>query len=446
METKQFEQRVAEYVAAHRMVGSNGAVLVALSGGADSVALLRVLLSMGIDCEAAHCNFHLRGEESMRDERFVRELCESLNVPLHVRDFDVEAYRRTHGVSVEMACRTLRYEWFGQLLADGNCAVVAVAHHRDDNVETFFLNALRGTGLAGLAGMRPVHGRVIRPLLCVCRADALEYLQGLGQGFVTDSTNMENDYLRNRLRNVVIPAVEQEFPAARDRISDTMNRVGEGRALYAELVERLRSEALMASPHAGVARYNLSVLRQVENRGILLYEMLKKDGFNRTQCEAVFTASVGCVFSSSTRTLYVGRDFIDIEESTIDSIEEISISLSNPNSFPDWLRMNRSAVPFAPSMVDGRNTVALHPDVLSCGRVVLRHWRKGDRLSPYGMHGSKLVSDLFADAKLSDADKKAVWLLEADGCVVWVLGLRASSHLKVELGSTDYLLLHYCSC
>jgi tRNA(Ile)-lysidine synthase len=166
-----FIRKVSQFIEEKHLLGFGDKVLVALSGGADSVALLRLLLRLGYACEAAHCNFHLRGEESVRDERFVRALAESLGVPLHVIHFDTNAYAASHNVSVEMAARELRYDWFAKLRQECGAKVVAVAHHRDDSVETFLLNLVRGTGINGLQGIRPVNGEVVRPLLCVSRAN-----------------------------------------------------------------------------------------------------------------------------------------------------------------------------------------------------------------------------------------------------------------------------------
>ena len=442
MKAKEFEQKVAAFASDQAMFSPDDKVLVALSGGADSVALLRFLLSQRVRCVAAHCNFHLRGEESNRDERFVGRLCEQLGVPLRIRHFDVGTFRHDNGMSDEMACRALRYRWFSELLETDNCSVVAVAHHRDDNVETFFLNALRGTGLAGLAGMRAVHEKVVRPLLCATRGEVLEYLHELGQEYVTDSTNRENHFLRNRLRNVVLPVLESEFPDAFERLTDTMDRVADGRALYEELVNHMEREARVKTSQ-GVIRYSLAVLRQMKNCGTLLFELLREYGFNREQCEAVFGASVGSVFLSSTKALFVGREYIEIQDKDVEQEGEIFVDFGA--GFPrPWLQVEGPEVPFSPSLVDGHATIALSAGVKACKRVVLRRWRRGDRLSPYGMRGSKLVSDLFVDAKLSAADKKAVWLLEADGLVLWVIGLRASRHYAVAPGSTGYVLLRYC--
>ena len=218
----EFAKRISAFISAHGLFTPDDRVLVTLSGGADSVALLHVLLELGYDCVAAHCNFHLRGEESMRDERFVRALCDKLGVQATFVDFDVDSYVSERKVSVEMACRELRYRWFEQMRRQFGCRVIAVAHHADDSAETFFLNLMRGTGLAGLAGIKPRNGVIVRPMLCVGRQDVEAYLAQLQQDYVTDSTNLESEYRRNKIRNIVLPALRKCFPGSDAALSATM--------------------------------------------------------------------------------------------------------------------------------------------------------------------------------------------------------------------------------
>ena len=208
---KALEKQIAQVISRHRLLpqGKERPVLVALSGGADSVALLRLLLRLGYTCHAAHCNFHLRGDESERDELFVRQLCQRLGVTLHVQDFATADYAAAHKVSIEMAARQLRYDWFKRLRAETGCQAVAVAHHRDDNVETLLLNLLRGSGLHGLTGMDYRRDGIVRPLLDVSRQQLTGYLGKLGQDYVTDSTNLQPDVRRNRLRLQVLPLLRQ---------------------------------------------------------------------------------------------------------------------------------------------------------------------------------------------------------------------------------------------
>ena len=420
------------------MSTSSGPVLVALSGGADSVALLRLLLEAGFDCHAAHCNFHLRGDESMRDERFVRDLCQRLNVPLTVRDFDVTAWQQEHGGSVEMACRDLRYAWFEQERQRQGCRLIAIAHHGDDQAETFFLNLLRGTGTRGLAGMQRLNGNIWRPLLDVSRQDILDYLTGIQQEYVIDSTNDENDYRRNKLRNLILPVLERQFPQARARILDTMNNLRDDLGLLTSLV----NEVLPDERHI-----DMEAMCSHPQASTLLYHRIRHLGFNRDQCQQAVTAiqqgNSGRQFIGKGYVMHVNRQSLDIEPMQDDTFIEIPIDLMSDVTSPVHITVSRNNVPFSPMFCDGKWKVAFNTRLPDCQRLVLRHWRQGDRIRPFGMNGSKLVSDLFTDLKLDHQAKRDVWLLEGDGQILWVLGYRASALYQVTPESQDYIMLQY---
>ena len=413
-------------------------VLVALSGGADSVALLRLLLEAGFDCHAAHCNFHMRGEESMRDERFVRDLCQRLAVPLDVKNFDVPAWQQEHGGSVEMACRELRYAWFEQKRDQEGCDLIAVAHHADDQVETFFLNLLRGTGLRGLTGMRRMNEGIWRPLLGVTRNDIIDYLAAIGQDYVTDSTNAQNDYRRNRIRNVILPLIEQQFPNARARILDTMQNLIVDHELLEYVAEdyiddyiSIDIEDFCENPYAPT----------------LLYYRIRRLGFNRDQCrqavEAARQGRSGAHFTVGDHVLAVNRYTINVMPLNPDLDAELPINLGEEREIynPIHLKMQHGGAPFNPRMCNGSDCVAFNTQLLDCHRIVLRHWRRGDRFQPFGMNGTRLVSDLFNDLKLDYFDRQNAWLLEADGEIIWVVGRRSSAHYPVEIGYQDYIIL-----
>ena len=411
-------------------------VLVALSGGADSVALLRVLLAAGCDCRAAHCNFHLRGEESMRDERFVRDLCQHLDVPLTVKDFDVAAWQQEHGGSTEMACRELRYAWFEEEFERQGCGLIAVAHHADDQVETFFLNLLRGTGLRGLTGMQRFNDAIWRPLLSVTRKDILDYLESIGQDYVTDSTNAQNDYRRNRLRNVILPFIEQQFPNARARILDTMHNLSDDH----EVLEYLVDDYITDLPFI-----NFEDLCDHPYAPTLLYYRIRRYGFNREQCrqavEAAKQEHCGRQFFAGEHVLAVDRNTFTVVPIQHDEDVEIPVDLTDDIISPIHITVYRGDAPFSPRMCFTHHRVAFNPHVLDCQRIVLRHWRQGDRIQPFGMKGTKLVSDIFNDLKLDYFEKQNAWLLEADGEIIWVVGYRSTAHYPVPIESQDYVIL-----
>ena len=433
MNQEEFINRVREGLEA--LAINHQPVLVALSGGADSVALLRALLELQCDCRAAHCNFHLRDDESFRDEYFVRQLCQRLDVPLVVKDFDVASWQQEHGGSVEMACRELRYQWFEQERQRQDCAYIAVAHHANDQVETFFLNLMRGTGIKGLTGMERLNHKVWRPLLSVTRNDIIDYLASIGQDYVTDSTNAKSTYLRNRLRNNILPIIGQQFPDAQTRIQDTMHNLRGDYSLLNSLIN-----GILPDDH----HINISSLCQQPQASTLLYHRIRHLGFNREQCDqavqAACTGHTGRLFLAGTNLLVVNRQSIDIETTHTQDIE-IPLDLHSSLDSPVHIDVIPGGTPFSPRMCDGKNSAAFSSQLLDCKHVVLRHWRRGDRFKPFGMRGSKLLSDLFADNKLDHATKHATWILEADGDIIWVLGYRSSALYPVTPESQDYLLL-----
>ena len=230
------ETIVRNYIVRHGMWKHDGSYIVALSGGADSVALLLILKNLGMSIHAAHCNFHLRGEESERDEQFCVDLCEHEGICLHRIHFDTLTYAEKHKVSIEMAARDLRYRYFAQLARDIEADGICVAHHRDDNVETLLLNLLRGSGVDGLAAIAPKNGNILRPLLCISRQDILDYLAEKGQDYITDSTNLEDDALRNKIRHHVIPLLETLNPAARENIAQSARYLRQAKQMLDDAV------------------------------------------------------------------------------------------------------------------------------------------------------------------------------------------------------------------
>ena len=308
----------------------------------------------------------------MRDERCVRALCERLNVPLAIKDFDVAAWQQEHGGSVEMACRELRYAWFEQERERQGCNLIAVAHHANDQVETFFLNLLRGTGIKGLAGMQPLSGHIWRPLLNASRQDILDYLDTKGQNYVTDSTNAENDYRRNRLRNRVLPAFEQQFPQAHARILDSMSNLRDDQDLITSLVNNILPDE---------RHIDIVALCSLPKASTLLYHRIRHLGFNREQCEQAVTAALqghsGRQFTASGLVMYINRQSIDIEPITDEFPAEIPVDLHSDILSPVHVTISHVNAPFSPLMCDGKRKVAFNTRLMDCERVVRRQAQSG---------------------------------------------------------------------
>ena len=288
--------KIRKYIFRHNLLNNDDFVLVALSGGADSVFLLRVLLHLGYNVEAIHCNFHLRGQESMRDETFVRDLCKRLKVTLHVKHFDTTDYAHTHHQSIELAARTLRYDYFEQLRQQRHATLIAVAHHRDDNVETMIWNMVRGTGLRGLRGMLPRNGFIVRPLLNISRKEIINALDDIKQDYVTDSSNLQTDYTRNKIRHEVIPLLQTLNPAAEKNLSTMMDNMQDIWSIYSQYIEEAKRTCVTEAND--MIRIDLSRLSPDAPCRTILHEILSPYGFNRTQTDDMFSALSGKVFTS----------------------------------------------------------------------------------------------------------------------------------------------------
>ena len=281
--------KVGDYIKKHKLLNANDLYLVALSGGADSVALLLLLKEAGYNVHAAHCNFHLRGAESDRDEAFCVELCQQLGVELHRAHFDTREYAELHKVSIEMAARELRYKWFDQLRQDMGAAGICVAHHRDDSVETVLLNLVRGTGLRGLTGIQPRNGFILRPFLCVSRAEIEAFLSGRGQKYVTDSTNLEADVLRNKVRLQVLPLLCELNPAVSENIQRTAENLVEAQKILDAISDNYKNSNVL----------ELSELEKYGSSEYVVFEWLKNYGFNGSQVHQILDADSGGIVSSA---------------------------------------------------------------------------------------------------------------------------------------------------
>lgn len=417
--TNLLPERVGRAItAANALSPDRGPVVVGLSGGPDSVALLAILSDLGYTCIAAHANFHLRGEESNRDASFARRMALRLRAEFVMTDFDIDAFRRQNGGSTEMACRTTRYQWMREIAAERSAQAIAVGHHRDDNVETILLNLTRGTGIAGLTGMSLRRDDIVRPLIGETRVEILEYLKIRGLDFVTDSTNGENDYLRNRLRNIAIPALTQAVPGAKDGIISTAACLDETAAICRRAVERAIADA-----SNGADRINIAALVEGwgESAAPILFEHLRADGITRSAATNIIRsrATAGAVFDGHDNTYTIGLDGVLTRRSK----ERREIP-----AFP-FAITEHPIEEFAP---EGDPAVAYFDAAILDHKLTARTWRRGDRMHPFGMRGSKLLSDLLVEARIDAADRPYVTLLIADDDeILFAGGVRASSRYAV---------------
>lgn len=440
-----FKSRIEIYIAKHGLMSKNDRVLVTLSGGADSVSLLMVLLSLGYDCVAVHCNFHLRGEESFRDQHFAEDLCRKLDVRLMVRDFDTIAYSTENGVSIEMAARTQRYSAFEELRNECGAEVIAVAHHRDDSVETVLLNLTRGTGIRGLTGIKPKNGYIVRPLLCVSKSDIEEYLKSLDQSFVTDSTNLLSDFTRNKIRLRLLPLMREINPSVEDSIMDTSMKLQQVFDVYISAV-RSGIERVSVTDN-DIIKIDIDKLRKEPSVGALLFEMLFPLGFNNSQIadiENSLLSESGKMFHSESHVVIKDRDNILISRSRVDKTKEGDISVRVCDELLielfDGRKLFFELKPSDFGVIRDSSIATLDADRVG-DVLVMRYVKSGDSFIPFGMNGRKLLSDYMTDRKFNLLQKDGQMVVCNDKDIVWVIGERIDNRYRVSNETKRILLI-----
>ena len=443
------KQKISDYISKHSLLSRDALHLVALSGGADSVALLRILRDLDYKIEAAHCNFHLRGSESDRDEAFVRQLCDSLGIKLHLIHFDTETYASVHQVSIEMAARELRYGYFRSLCKDIGAETVCVAHHRDDAVETFLMNLLRGSGIHGLTGIRPKNGPIVRPLLCVGRQDILDYLHSIGQDYVTDSTNLESIVLRNKLRLQVLPLLKQLNPKAVENIDKTANYLREAEKVYNAYfagnpdrgqVPVRNNPAQMADRYLSPVRIPLDEITKQPSPECFLHEWLAPYGFNPSQIAQILdalTGESGREFLSATHTLLIDRSQLVLEPKQAE-IKPLRIpEAGNYRFLPEIL----FSVKLTDDISISKSEECATLDAANIQfPLTVRQVVSGDAFCPFGMEGRKLVSDFLTDRKISLLEKRRQLVITAaNGDIIWLVGQRTDHRYRITASTRQVL-------
>jgi len=434
-------ETVRTYIEKHKLLIPDEPVLVGLSGGADSVALLSVLCKLGYTCIAAHCNFHLRGDESQRDETFCKELALHFQIPFHKADFETSKYAKEKHISIEMAARELRYEWFEKLRQEVDAQAIAVAHHQDDNVETLLMNLCRGTGIRGLAGIRPKNNFVVRPLLSITRNDILHWLDMHNLSHVTDSTNLSDIYTRNFIRHKVVPLLEEVNPSVSNNISRTANLLSGVESLYLYAIEEIHKKVFVKDDYISI-----TALMAYPAPEVVLYEILKPYGFNRFVVADVFSVlnkESGKSFYSSTHHLVKDRQYLQLTPIEAD-IQQRYVLSPDETIFDGAIKLSFQKREIAPdfSVEKNKNIAFLDYDKLTFP-LVLRTWEKGDRFVPFGMKGQKKISDYFSDNKYSLIDKKKAWLLCSGDDIIWIVGDRVDDRFCIKKDTKRAFIIYF---
>lgn len=417
--------------------------IIAVSGGADSIALLHAFKYLNLKIRALHCNFKLRGKESDMDEQFVKRFCDIYGIAISVKEFDTTGYAKANGVSIEMAARELRYAWFSEMKTKKKMDYIVVGHHADDLAETFFINVCRGTGIKGLTGIKPVNGDILRPLLPCSRADILKYIEDNQLGFRTDSTNNSLDYVRNRIRHQVIPVFKEINPAFRETMEDNCENLKETELIFRYGIEQLQEQVMECEENEILIDIQKTLGTPAPYT--LLYETLKPFGFNKTQISDILhshEATPGRQFIAGDHILTKGRRYWRLFNNSEHT--ETHIQIDREGEF----RINNktfrfTSVPISPDFIipQDASTACMDADK-AVFPMLIRNWQAGDYFCPIGMKKSKKkLSDFFTDQKFSAKQKKECLLLLSDNKIAWIIGSRLDERFKITSFTRNILMI-----
>ena len=433
--SKKTLRKVAQFIRDQNFPPIGTRLVVGVSGGSDSVMLLHILHNMGYQCLAAHCNFQLRGEESDEDELFVFRLTQQMNVPFYHISFNTIEYAEKEAISIEMAARDLRYNWFETLRQTLQADAIAVGHHADDAIETFFINLIRGTGLRGLTGITARNGLIIRPLLCLTRIEIEQYMLENRLSYRTDSTNHDQTILRNKVRHQLIPLFEKMNPSFRKTMKKNMEQLDEASSIIFQDVELSTSQLLQTDGE--IQTIDIRLLMQTKNPHFTLFELLHPFHFNSVTIKSIYeslTGISGKQFFSPTHRLIKDRSqlflqLIEQEKETSFLITQSTSILQINDNLTLEISQPKSSVEI--SIEKLKESIVVDADKLHFPLKV-RHPRPGDFFYPFGNTGKKKLSDFFVDQKWNLYQKEQIWLLLSGDTIVWIIGERLDNRFKVD--------------
>ena len=424
-------EHFAKYIRDNSLFGVKDKLLLAVSGGVDSVVLCELCRQCGFGFEIAHCNFQLRGEDSDNDEKFVTRLADTYGVSLHVTRFETKKIALDRKISTQEAARELRYSWFEKIRSENECRYILTAHHADDNIETVILNFFRGTGIRGVRGIEPKHGFIIRPLLFARRQELEELIQANNLEFVIDRSNLEDVYTRNYLRNQVIPMIEKAIPGLKQNVLSNISRFREVDALYLESIKLYKKKLLEFKGreiHIPVLK-----LKKVEPLYSVLFEILKVYGFTAhqvTDIMALLDAESGRYVRSATHRVIRNRQWLIIAPD--DPSETGLVIIDGPGTWEFAAgRVALDIMEGEPGQLSADNSEAFLDAKEIAFPLLLRKWKQGDYFYPLGMAKKKKLSRFFIDKKMSKTEKETTWVVEAGKKIIWVIGHRIDDRFKI---------------
>lgn len=436
------QNQFLKYIAEHNLCYSTDKILLGVSGGIDSVCMLHLFKNLNYDIAIAHCNFQLRGKESNADELFVQQLAEQLNVPFYVTRFNTEEIAKKNGISIQMAARDLRYEWFQELLQKYNFTNIAIAHNKDDVIETFFINLSRGSGIKGLTGIKPKYKEIIRPLLFASRKEITEYISTNNLEYREDSTNKSTKYSRNLIRHDIIPLFENLNPNFRETMIENIDRLIQTESIYKEALSK-ELEKIIAKQN-NKQLINIEKLQDLSSIKAYIFEILHPYGFSNTQINDILESLHGISgkkFISQTHRLIKDREYLILEEINLSKKSIYYIPTPDEDlNYPLNIEIDYFPKPNNLKF-DNNKEIALFDFNKVDFPLTLRKWKQGDYFYPLGMENIKKLSDFFIDNKFSLSEKEDTWLLESGNKIMWIIGSRIDNRFKVTERTSEVLRL-----
>jgi tRNA(Ile)-lysidine synthase len=417
--------------------------LLAVSGGLDSMVLAHLFQVTGLQFAIAHCNFQLRGQESEGDEELVQQTAAKWGVPFYTIRFNTKEFANQNHISIEMAARDLRYQWFDRLMVENGYSYLVTAHHLNDQIETFFINLARGCGIHGLTAMKHLSGKIFRPLLTISRNELEAFANENSIKYRTDSTNLDQNIIRNKIRHTLIPLFEGINPEFVQTMSKNLFYLTDTELIYEQTIEKLKCELIIKSDDCW--KIEIQKLKKRSPLKTYTYELLKPYGFDGAITEDIINALDGIsgkVFYSENFELLKDRDFLIIRKKQI--AEKVRITIQKEDS---EIRTNEFSIDFQQLKNTENFNFSREPEIASFDfdklkwPLILRNWEIGDYFYPIGMKNRKKLSDFFNDKKLSIFDKNKTLVITSGTDIIWVVGMRMDDRFKITPETKNVLII-----
>jgi len=441
-------QRFLQFIKEENLFRHTDYLLLAVSGGIDSVALCELCKQSKFNFIIAHCNFQLRGEESERDQIFVNELARKYNVPILIKKFDTYLYALENKLSIQVAARQLRYSWFNEILESKQEAettqvrakYLLTAHHLDDNIETMLMNLFKGTGITGLRGMLPKQNRILRPLLFARKKDIIEFARNNNLNYVEDSSNESDKYTRNYFRNHLLPDISKVFPAVEENLAKSLQHFRETEQLFRQAIEQHKKKLIELKGN----EVHIPVLKLKKSMPLetITYEIIKGYGFTSHQATEVislFNAGTGKYIQSPSHRIIKNRDWLIISPNNTNDSQTIIIDNLEKNIIFEKGKMEFKELPVKDYRMSTSSDIAHLDAAAIIFPLILRKRRQSDYFYPLGMQKKKKLNRFLSDLKLSLTEKENIWLLEMNKKIIWIIGKRIDDRFKVT-GKTKKVL------